>query len=148
MPDNVARENTPVSRDAAAASRQQLGRNGERLAATWLEARGLVIVERNWRCPYGELDLIARHGEEWVFIEVKTRRGTRMGAPEEAVTRGKRRRLILSAQAYLSAQGAEQQSYRIDVIAVELTPAGVVAGIRHYPRSIEMEEPGPYAGYD
>src|SRR5579872_5970124 len=64
-----------------------LGANGERFAATWLEALGYTIVERNWRCPYGELDVIARSGGEWVFFEVKTRRGRGMGAPEEAVTR-------------------------------------------------------------
>lgn len=117
-----------------------LGANGERFAATWLEARGYTIVERNWRCPYGELDVIARSGGEWVFFEVKTRRGRGMGAPEEAVTRTKRARLVLSAQAYLAEHGCEDAPYRIDVLAIELSPAGTLVAVRHYPRGVELEE--------
>lgn len=117
-----------------------LGESGERFAATWLEARGFHIVERNWRCPYGELDVIARYGDELVFFEVKTRRGRRMGAPEEAVTRTKRRRLILAAQMYLAEHGWEHAPYRIDVLAIELTPSGTLVAVRHYPRGVEWEE--------
>lgn len=117
-----------------------LGASGERFAATWLEAHGFYIVDRNWHCPYGELDVIARSGDELVFFEVKTRRGRRMGAPEEAVTRAKRRRLILAAQTYLAERGCEQAPYRIDVLAIELTPSGTLVAVRHYPRGVEWEE--------
>ena len=117
-----------------------LGESGERYAATWLEARGYDIVARNWRCVYGELDIIARSGPEWVFFEVKTRRGREMGAPEEAVTPAKRARLVLSAQAYLAEHGSEDALYRIDVLAIELSPAGSLVAVRHYPRGIEIEE--------
>ncbi|HLZ20963.1 MAG TPA: YraN family protein [Ktedonobacterales bacterium] len=122
------------------ASSKILGANGERFAATWLEASGYAIVERNWRCAYGELDIVARSGAEWVFCEVKTRRGRGMGAPEEAVTRTKRARLVLSAQAYLSEHGCEDAPYRIDVLALELSPAGALIAVRHYPRGVELEE--------
>ncbi|MGH2516104.1 MAG: YraN family protein [Ktedonobacterales bacterium] len=126
-------------RPARSASKT-LGANGERFAATWLEARGYEIVERNWRCPYGELDVIARAGAEWVFFEVKTRRGRRMGAPEEAVTHAKRVRLIHAAQAYLAERACEDAPYRIDVLAIELSPTGALVAVRHYPRGVEMED--------
>lgn len=120
--------------------RKRLGAAGERLAATWLEARGFRIVRRNWRCPYGELDLVAESGGELVFVEVKTRRGTSMGLPEEAITPAKRQHLVASAQAYLAATGSEACPYRIDVVAVELAPGGKLLGVRHYPNCIGWEE--------
>lgn len=122
------------------ANRTGLGRSGERLAATWLEARDYRIVARNWRCQYGELDLIAQQHGEVVFVEVKTRRGERMGAPEEAITPMKRRRLIASALTYLAEHGLDDAPYRIDVIAVDLAPGGKLLAVRHLPRCIEMEE--------
>ncbi|HLJ82535.1 MAG TPA: YraN family protein, partial [Ktedonobacterales bacterium] len=67
-------------------------------------------------------------------------RGRGMGAPEEAVTRTKRARLVLSAQAYLAEHGCEDAPYRIDVLAIELSPAGTLVAVRHYPRGVEMEE--------
>ena len=121
-------------------ARRRLGASGERVAAGWLEARGYRIVARNWRCPYGELDLVAEHEGELVFVEVKTRRGLGHGAPEEAVTPAKRRRLIAAAQSYLVAAAQEDHPYRIDVVAVDLGPAGALRGVRHFPRSIEAEE--------
>ena len=135
---STPRDGAPGRRVRAAS--KILGESGERFAATWLEARGYDIVERNWRCPYGELDVIARSGAEWVFFEVKTRRGRAMGAPEEAVTRVKRMRLVLSAQAYLAERGCEDAPYRIDVLAIELTPGGTLIAVRHYPRGVELEE--------
>ncbi len=68
------------------APRQRLGRWGEGVAATHLEAHGYTILARNWRCAAGEIDLVARDGETLVFVEVKTRRGRAYGAPEEALT--------------------------------------------------------------
>ncbi len=129
--------------------RRRLGGSGERLAAAWLEARGYRVVARNWRCPYGEIDLIAEAvtpdagangGGEIVFVEVKTRRGVAMGAPEEAITRVKRRHLIAATQHYLAERGEEQRPYRIDVIAVDLTATGSLREVRHFPRCIEAEE--------
>ena len=66
--------------------RQRLGFLGERLAADQLEERGYLLLERNFRCVYGEIDLIAREAEDLVFIEVKTRRGNAYGFPEDAIT--------------------------------------------------------------
>jgi putative endonuclease len=122
--------------------RKRLGDAGERLAAGWLEQRGYAIRARNWRCPYGELDLVAERSGELVFVEVKTRRGERLGAPEEAVTLAKRRRLAASAACYLAevTAGADDVAYRIDVIAVDLAPSGRLREIRHYPAAVAEEE--------
>ena len=120
-------------------ARQRLGASGDRLAASWLEARGYRILNRNWRCPSGELDLVAELADELVFVEVKTRRGSAMGAPDEAITPAKRRHLIASTQEYLMAHAMEQRPHRIDVVAIELAPGGRLLGIRHLPACVELE---------
>jgi putative endonuclease len=117
-----------------------LGRGGESLAAAWLEARDMHVLARNWRCEYGEADLIAETSGMLVFVEVKTRRGQRMGAPEEAITPIKRRRLVATAQAYLAAHDRAEQPYRIDVLAIQLSPRGVLVEVRHYPNAIGDDE--------
>ena len=138
-----AREAGERERDGDA--RKRLGDAGERLAAAWLEERGYRVLARNWRCPYGELDLVAEREGELVFVEVKTRRGDRLGAPEEAVTAAKRRHLVASAAAYLDAEGSggasgvSDRPYRIDVIAVDLAPSGKLLGLRHFPACVGEE---------
>jgi putative endonuclease len=121
-------------------ARMRLGSGGERLAASWLEARGYIIRGFNWRCPYGELDVIAEQAGELVFVEVKTRRGAAMGAPEEAVTAQKQRRLIAAAQAYVQAYALEDQPFRIDVVAVQLARSGKLLEVRHYPSAVAQED--------
>lgn len=120
-------------------ARARLGAAGERLAAQLLERQGMTILARNWRCVYGEIDLVATEGPELVFVEVKTRRGARAGSPEEAITPTKQRRLIAAAQSYLVAREAEDHPYRIDVVAVDLTPGGQVVQVRHHRRAIAEE---------
>jgi len=126
-----------------AASRQRgaaIGKRGEDLAAAWLEQHGYTIIARNWRRPCGELDLIAELGGEVIGVEVKTRTGDAMGAPEEAVTPAKQRKLLLTLQTFLMEQGAEQRPYRIDVIAVRLTPSGAHRETRHYPAALTLRD--------
>ncbi len=101
-----------------------LGRRGEALAAERLSALGYAIVQRNYRCPEGEIDLVTRCGETWVFVEVRTRRGRRFGTPEESITLRKRAHLIAAAQHYLQDHALEGVPWRIDAVAVELSPAG------------------------
>jgi putative endonuclease len=105
-------------------SRQGLGRRGESLAAEKLAALGYAVVARNYRCAAGEIDLIARHGETWVFVEVRARRGGKFGAPENSITPRKRRHLISAAQSYLQEHQLADVPWRIDVVAVELSPRG------------------------
>ena len=103
-----------------------LGRRGETLAAERLGALGYSIVQRNYRCSAGEIDLVARCGETWVFVEVRTRRSARFGTPEESITLRKRAHLIAAAQHYLQDHALESVAWRIDAVAVELSPAGKV----------------------
>jgi putative endonuclease len=105
-------------------ARQGLGRRGELLAADRLAALGYEIVERNFRCSAGEIDLVARWHDTWVFVEVRTRRGTRFGTPEESITPRKRAHLIASAQHYLQARQLQDVPWRIDAVAVGLSPGG------------------------
>jgi putative endonuclease len=109
--------------------RRRLGQRGEQLAAERLTGLGYEIVDRNYRCPAGELDLVARFADRWVFVEVRTRRGDRFGSPEESVTPRKRAHLIASAQHYLQAHGALETDWRIDAVAIVLSLAGVVERI-------------------
>ena len=119
--------------------RKRFGATGEHLAAVWMEQQGYKIIARNWRCPCGELDIVGERGGELVFVEVKARRGARMGSAAEAVTPTKQRRLVRSAQYFLMAHGQEQRPYRIDVITVEVAPSGNQVNLRHYPACVESE---------
>lgn len=113
-------------------ARQGLGRTGERLAAEKLVERGYHILERNFRCCYGEIDLVAEHEADLVFIEVKTRRGVGYGLPEEAVTIHKQRKIMQVASYYLDLHECAECSWRIDVVAVQMSGAGKLEEIRVY----------------
>jgi putative endonuclease len=133
----VARSENPDGQRPA--PRARLGASGERLAAATLEREGYVVLARNWRCAFGEIDLVARDGAELVFVEVKARRGLRMGSPEEAVTPAKRRKLLASAQTYLAERGEEQRAYRFDVVAIELDDAGRLVAVRVHRNALQEE---------
>jgi putative endonuclease len=104
--------------------RLELGRLGEALAAARLEAAGLRVVARNWRCREGEIDLIAAGHGLLVFCEVKTRRGHGYGSPAAAVTHAKQARLRRLAAAYLAASPAVPCRVRFDVVAVTWPRSG------------------------
>ena len=101
-------------------NRRGIGALGEELACQSLRHRGYRIIERNWRCPRGEIDIVAQDGECWVFVEVKARRGRRTGLPEEAMTRAKIARVTELARIYLGEHGLGPVDWRIDLAAVEL----------------------------
>jgi putative endonuclease len=111
-------------------SRIDLGRLGEALAEKHLEGLGYSIIARNHRSALGELDLIGREGDCWVFVEVKTRRSQRCGMGAEAVTARKQARLVRLAQQFMGQQGARSAACRFDVIDVYLPP-GAAPEIRH-----------------
>ncbi|MCA9940732.1 MAG: YraN family protein [Anaerolineales bacterium] len=115
--------------------RKQLGAWGESVAATYLEAHGYRIVQRNWRCARGEIDIVAETGETLVFVEVKTRRGRAWGTPEQAVTPRKAARLLTLAQAYLLAEDLDVP-WRVDVMAVELDGRGKLLRCEHLPGAV------------
>jgi putative endonuclease len=97
------------------AARLALGAAGEEQAAAWYRSRGYAVLDRNWRCREGELDLVVRRGRELVFVEVKTRRTDRFGTPAEAVTRAKQRRLRVLARRYLDSTDERAGSLAFDV---------------------------------
>lgn len=97
---------------------RELGRRGEDAAAAFLEARGMQVVARNWRCQRGEIDIVAREVGTLVFCEVKTRRGLEFGAPLAAITRAKSARLRLLAAEYLAETGGHPGPIRIDAIGI------------------------------
>lgn len=115
--------------------RKQLGAWGERIAADHLQAKGYQILQRNWRCARGEIDLVAQAGAELVFVEVKTRRGRAMGTPEEGLTPRKARRLLQLAQHYFYEKDldADEIDWRIDLVAVELDTGGKFLRCEHIP---------------
>ena len=116
--------------------RQKLGRWGEQLAAQRLEAKGYVLLDRNWRCPRGEIDLVARDGDVLVFVEVKTRRGRDYGTPEEALTGYKVKRLLELGQRYMLERDLEDVEWRVDLVAVELDRQGKLLRFEHIPNAV------------
>jgi putative endonuclease len=122
--------------ERASARRLSLGRQGEAIAAAYLEGLGCEIVARNWRTRAGELDIVAREGDWLVFVEVRTRRAAgggrtpTLGTPEESVTPRKQMRLAAMSEAYLF-ELPWPGAWRIDVIALELWPDGSIARLNH-----------------
>jgi putative endonuclease len=98
--------------------RRALGAYGERLAARHLQDQGLVLLDRNWRCPDGEVDLVLRDGDDVVFCEVKTRRGGQFGTPAAAVGPRKIRKLRQLAHRWLAESGIRPREIRFDVVEV------------------------------
>jgi len=104
-------------------STKPLGDHGERIAAAYLTDAGLRVLDRNWRCRDGELDIVARDGDALVFCEVKTRRGIGFGHPVEAVTPVKQRRLRRLAQRWLASHDEHAPELRFDVVGVLIRPS-------------------------
>lgn len=103
-------------------NRKRLGALGERIAAEFLAGRGYTVRETNFRCPLGEIDIVAEHGDYLVFVEVRTRSNLQFGTPEESVTPAKREKLVSLAHTYLETHGDLPLFWRIDMVAVELGP--------------------------
>lgn len=103
---------------ATYAQRKALGDFGEELAAEHLRAAGMVVLERNYRCKFGEIDIVARDGSALVICEVKTRSGQAYGSPIEAITGRKAARLRRLAAHWLADHDVCPPSVRIDVVSV------------------------------
>lgn len=122
-------------------ARRSLGRVGEEMAAAALVQAGLTVIERNWRCAQGELDIVAeevapdysRAGADatWlVLVEVRTRRGAAYGTALQSVTPAKQAKLREVSEQYIQARGWAGP-WRIDVVAVQMDAAGRLLGIEH-----------------
>ena len=111
------------------------GQRGEQRAAEFLERHGYVVLARNYRTRYGEIDRICA-GAGWIlFVEVKTRSSTKFGAPREAVTLSKQRKIILAAQQWLAEHPTELQP-RFDV--VEVLVSGGLCRVNHISNAFEV----------
>jgi putative endonuclease len=112
----------------------RLGQRGEDLAADELARRGFEIVERNWHCQIGEVDIVARRNGVWTLFEVRTRRGRAFGTPEESVTPTKMGRMADVARMYLSEHGVNVHGvdWRIGLVAVEMDEAGYLLRVDVY----------------
>lgn len=109
-------------------ARRALGARGEELAARWYVERGYEIVDRNWRCRDGEIDIVAARGPVLVVCEVKTRTSDAFGSPASAVTPAKQRRLRRLAMAWLDQHGPGARRLRFDVAAVVGSTVTVIEG--------------------
>lgn len=112
----------------AADDRIHVGRYGEDLAFDYLRRSGMLVLDRNWRPQgagvRGELDLVARDGDELVIVEVKTRRSIAFGMPVESISRRKIRALRSLALAWLDQRSVHAPNIRFDVISIVIPPAG------------------------
>lgn len=100
---------------------QHYGQSRERMAEKHLRKKGYKTIARNFRSPFGEIDIVARHKETIVFIEVKARRSHRFGVPQEAITAAKQRKISMTALAYLKKYHSVDTPARFDVVAIQET---------------------------
>ena len=104
--------------------RRDTGILGEKLAKDFLKKRGYHILETNYRCPEGEIDIVARHRGYLVFTEVRTKTSLQFGSPEESITPAKRERMRATAFHYRQTHNNLPPLWRIDMVAVELNQKG------------------------
>ncbi len=109
--------------------RRDTGILGEKLAKDFLKKRGYRICQTNYRCPEGEIDIIAKHRDSLVFIEVRTKKSLEFGSPEESITSTKMERLKATAYRYQQTHSNLPLLWRIDVVAIELNQKGELSRI-------------------
>jgi len=100
--------------------RRDTGILGEKLAKDFLKKKGYRIIETNYRCPEGEIDIIAKHKDYLVFVEVRTKTSLEFGSPEESITLTKQARLKAISSRYQQTHNNLPPLWRIDVVAIEL----------------------------
>ena len=121
---------------------RELGQWGERQARLHLESKGYEIVATNFRCRAGEIDIVASHQGEMVFVEVKTRRGNSFGQASEAVSEARGERLAAVAEEFMQSRLSESyhsgMSWRIDLVCLDLDRQGRLTSVTHIPHAIEL----------
>jgi len=117
------------TRGAGATDRIAVGRAGEDEAARLLEKSGYRLVERNYRCRYGEIDIIAMDGDTVVFVEVKTRGSDAFGSGKQSVDGRKQRRMVAVSSNWLSEKGLEESAARFDVVSIDVSSGSFVSEI-------------------
>ncbi|MBI3971271.1 MAG: YraN family protein [Chloroflexi bacterium] len=135
MPPSPSPPPVPPGRD----SRRRTGRLGEDAAAHYVEQAGWRIVARNYRCRYGEIDIVAMDGDTLVFLEVRTRSNTAFGLPEESLTAAKTAKMARCALAYVSEHtigGDSAGRWRVDFIAIQMA-RGRVTHLEHFRHALQ-----------
>ena len=115
---------------------KKLGELGEKAARGYIERTGLTILDTNFRCPYGEMDIIALKGDCVVFLEVRTRTSHDLGRPEESITPSKEKRLIATAQTYLQSRTDLPCDWQIDLGAVDIDQRGRISRIQRIENAV------------
>ena len=105
-------------------NRQEVGKLGEKLAQKFLKKKGYRILETDFRCRMGEIDIVAQQKDYLVFVEVRTKSSLDFGTPEESITQSKKEKLIASALTYISTHQNLPPLWRIDVVAIEVDQKG------------------------
>jgi len=119
-------------------NRQEVGKLGEKAAQKFLKKRGYRIREVGFRCPRGEIDIIAQQKDYLVFVEVRTKSNLDFGTPEESITQAKKKKLITLALTYTSTHQNIPPLWRIDVVAIELDDKGKTKRIELIENAIEQ----------
>ncbi len=102
----------------------ELGKKGEKIAVSFLKKRKYKIVERNYRCPFGEIDIVAKEGDVLVFVEVKTRRSQDFGLPKDSIVKHKMKRMYRAALCYMNEKRIWNKQARFDVISIVIRKDG------------------------
>ena len=119
--------------------RRDTGVLGEKLAREFLKGRSYRIVETNYRCPQGEIDIVAKHKDFLVFIEVRTKTNLEFGSPEESITPAKKERMKAAAFHYQQTHNNLPLLWRIDVVAVELNQKGKLSRVELIEKAVGDE---------
>jgi len=122
-------------------NRQEVGKLGEKAARKFLKKQGYRIRETGFRCPRGEIDIIAQRKDCLVFVEVRTKSNLDFGTPEESITQSKKKKLIALALTYTSTHQDLPSLWRIDVVAIELDEKGKTKRIELIENAIEQDSP-------
>jgi putative endonuclease len=120
--------------------RRETGALGERIARDFLGENGYEILENNYRCPNGEIDIVARQEDTLVFVEVRTKRSQLFGSPEESITPVKREKLRTLAQYYRQEHENLPLNWRIDVVAIEMDKSCKVTRIEIIENAVDEED--------
>lgn len=118
--------------------RAQMGQRGEAMARGFLQERGYHILESNYRCSYGEIDIIAQDGDQTVFVEVRTRLSTAYGTPEESLTPAKQQHLLATSQEYLQRHDMGEADCRIDLVSIRLGAGSQGPRIDHLRHAVQL----------
>ena len=110
--------------------RRALGQKGEKLAQDYLKSKGYRVLEANYRCSIGEIDIIAENKNRFAFVEVRTRSSVEYGTPEESITEAKKEKLASLCMEYISNHKISRE-WHLDLVAVEVNTDGKVKRIEH-----------------